>query len=148
MKRSSPALPRNPSRPALPALALLLCALAAAAPVAAQAQRAAQSRGLWIGPIPLCAGTVAGVVVGADEVFEGQLSAVVTFRPAWRETLRRETARLVGRPMAVRLDGRILMEPFVRDPVTAGEVSLSLVTARQGARIRAAAARPCPRGRR
>lgn len=119
-------------QPSLPALALLLACLAAATPPAAQAQRGAQARGLWIGQIPACAGTAAGVVVGADEDYEGQLSAVVTFRPAWRE--------------ALRLDGRILMEPIVCEPITGGEISLSFVTERQGERIRSAAARPCPRG--
>ncbi len=123
---------------------LLLACLAVAAP----AQRAAQSRGLWIGPIPACAGTVASVAVGPDEVAEDWLRAVVTFRPAWRAALLRETERRVNRPMPVRLDGRVLMAPIVREPITGGMISLSPVTARQGERIRAAARRACSRGRR
>jgi hypothetical protein len=129
-----------------PSLALLLACLAAAAPAAAPAQRPAQSRGLWIGPIPACAGTVAGVTVGVDQVSEDWLSAIVTFRPGWRAALLRATRGLVGREMPVRLDGRVLMAPMVREPITGGMISVAPVTARQGERIRAAARRRCPRG--
>jgi preprotein translocase subunit SecD len=131
--------------PALAAFALLLCCLA---PAAAQAQRAGQSRGLWIGTIPACAGTVAMVSVEPDQDFEGELNAVISFRPAWRAALLRETTRLVGRPMPVRLDGRILIAPVVREPIAGGMVSLSPASALQGERIRAATRRPCPRARR
>jgi hypothetical protein len=130
--------------PSLAALALLLCCLAAPA----QGQRGAQSRGLWIGPIPACAATVAMVSLEPDQNFEGELNAVIAFRPAWRTALLRETTRLVDRPMPVRLDGRILMAPVVREPIAGGMVSLSPATALQGERIRAAARRPCPRARR
>ncbi|HVQ10204.1 MAG TPA: hypothetical protein VMS43_17440 [Allosphingosinicella sp.] len=137
MKRAAPA-----------AIALLLLCLAAAVPAAAQAPRAGASRGLWIGPIPACAGTVASVAVGPDEVAEDWLSAIITFRPAWRAALLRETRRRLNRPMPVRLDGRVLMAPIVREPIAGGMISLAPVTARQGERIRAAARRPCARGRR
>lgn len=144
MKRTRADLPAF-SRFAL-LVSLLLACLAAAAPAAAPAQRPVQGRGLWIGPIPVCAGTVASVTVGPDEVSEEWLSAIVTFRPAWRAALLRETRRRVGRQMQVRLDGRVLMAPYVREPITGGVVSLSIATARQGERIRAAALRPCARG--
>jgi hypothetical protein len=128
------------------ALALLLACLAAVAPGAAPAQRSVQSRGLWIGSIPACAGTVADVAVAPDQ--SGELSAILTLRPAWRAALRRETTRLLGRPMPVRLDGREVMAPVVREPIAGGVVALTPVTARQAERIGRAAARPCPRGRR
>ena len=122
----------------------LLSCLAAAAPVAAGAQRAAQSRGLWIGPVPACAGTVAGVTIGADE-FGAQLNVNMTFRPAWREALGRETSRQVGRPMIMRLDGRTISSPIVREAITGGVIALAGFTPRQAERVRAAALRPCAR---
>jgi preprotein translocase subunit SecD len=125
---------------ALPAF--LLACLAAAAP----AQRPVQGRGLWVGPIPACAGTVADVAVAPDH--SGELSAILTFRPAWRAALRRETERRLDRPMPVRLDGRMLMAPYVREPIAGGVIALGPVTARQAERIGRAAARPCPRERR
>jgi len=128
----------------LPAFALLLVGLAAAAP--ADAQRGVQARGLWVGPIPACAGTVADVAVAPDEI--GMLSAIITFRPAWRAALRRETTRLVGRPMPVRLDGREVMAPVVREPIAGGVIALAPIGTRQAERIGRAAARPCPRVRR
>jgi hypothetical protein len=127
------------------AFALLACA-AAAAPAVAPAQRSAQNHGLWIGPIPACAGTVADVAAAPDH--SGELSAILTLRPAWRAALRRETTRLLDRPMPVRLDGRTLMAPIVREPIAGGLIALSPVTARQAERIGRAAARPCPRERR
>jgi preprotein translocase subunit SecD len=142
MKRAFAACSRSPSGPAF---ALLLCCLAAGVPVAAQAQRAAQGRGLWIGPVPACAGTVAGVTIGADES-GAQLNVNMTFLPAWREALGRETSRLVGRPMIMRLDGRTISSPIVREPITGGMIALAGFTRRQAESIRAAALRACPRG--
>lgn len=134
------------ARAAFAALSFLLAGLAAAAPAAAPAQRAAQDRGLWVGPIPVCAGTVADVAVAPDH--SGSLSAIVTFLPAWRAALLRETTRRLDRPMPVRLDGRDVMAPFVREPIAGGVIALAPVTARQAERIGRAAARPCPRERR
>lgn len=132
---------------ALPAFALLLACLATtAAPAAAQAQRGAQARGLWIGSIPACAGTVADVAVAPDHA--GETSAIITLLPAWRAALRRETTRLYNQRMPVRLDGRVLMSPVVREPIAGGVIALAPVTARQAERIGRAAARPCPRERR
>ena len=88
------------------------------------------------------------VRLAPDQVLDGELSAVVTFRPAWRAALLRETTRLLNRPMPVRLDGQILMAPFVREPIAGGMVSLGPATALQGQQIRAAARLPCPRARR
>jgi hypothetical protein len=139
-------LPMKHPLPALARFALLLACLAAAAPAAAQAQRGAQARGLWIGSIPACAGTVADVAVAPD--YSGERSAIITVLPAWRAALLRETTRLLNRPMPVRLDGRVLMSPFVREPIVGGVVALGPVTARQAERIGRAAARPCPRSRR
>jgi preprotein translocase subunit SecD len=131
-------------RAAAAAFALLLAGLAAAPSVASP--RGAQARGLWLGPIPACAGTVAQAAVASDETFPDQSTAIITFRPAWRAALRRETTRLYNRPMQVWLDGRLVSSPIVREPITGGMVALSGPTARQAERIRAAALRPCARG--
>jgi len=114
----------------------LLCLTAA--PASAHTQRPANNHGLWIGPLPACAGTVASVRVEMDMM--GQPQAVLTFRPAWRSALRRETRRL-------RLDGRVLVAPVVREPIAGGKVALSGLAARQAGRMRAASLRPCPRRR-
>jgi len=120
---------------ALP-LALLALLLAAAPPAAAPARP-----GLWIGPIRACAGTVAEATVGEDEFREPNLT--IRFREGWADVLHRVTAARVGLPMAIRLDGRVLAAPFVREPIAGGIIAIAPIAAEEGEAIRAAALGHC-----
>jgi preprotein translocase subunit SecD len=98
-------------------------------------------RGLWVGPIPVCRDTAASVAAGAD--LAGRPTVTVTLTPQWRERLQRETERLVGKPLAVRLDGRIVSAPTVLEPITGGVLQLAGLSAREAAAVAAAARRAC-----
>ena len=115
----------------------LLAVLAAAAPPAAAPPRP----GLWIGPIRACAGTVAEATVGEDEFRQPNLT--IRFQEGWADVLHRVTAARVGRPMAIRLDGRVLAAPFVREPIAGGIVAVAPIAADEAETIRAAALGPC-----
>lgn len=116
---------------------LPLLALAAASPETAEAER-----GLWLGTIALCRETVADAVLAADEL-DGRPALALTLRPELRTALERETKGRVGEPLPLRLDGRVLAEPVVREPLTAGGVHLSGLDDVEA--VRRAALAPCPR---
>ncbi|MEA3017582.1 MAG: hypothetical protein QOI38_2304 [Sphingomonadales bacterium] len=117
---------------------LLPLALAAASPPDGEAER-----GLWLGGIPLCRETVAEALVTADDI-DGSPALALTLRRELRAALERETKGRVGEVLPIRLDGRILSAPVVREPLTAGWVQLSGLD--DVAAVRRAALAPCPRG--
>ena len=111
-----------------------------AAPAAAPPED--ESRGLWIGPIHACRDTAESAV--ADDADHGHfVELIVTLRPSLRAQLQRETERLVGSAMPIRLDGKLISEPIVREPLTGGVLSLAGGSAEEAEAIRAAIARPC-----
>jgi preprotein translocase subunit SecD len=118
---------------------LFLLALAA---LAASAAAPPPRPGLWIGPIHACRSTVAEVVVAENEV-DGLPNAVIRFRPDAAEALHRVTAARVGEAMPVRLDGRVILAPIVREPITGGEVQITPIAADEAEAIRAAALGAC-----
>jgi preprotein translocase subunit SecD len=63
--------------------------------------------------------------------------------PHGRPRLRRETERSVGKPLAVRLDGRIVSAPTVLEPITGGVLQLAGLSAREAAAVAAAVRRAC-----
>ena len=102
--------------------------------------------GLWFGNLFVCRDTVAGVELTEDP-YSSVPMILVTFRPDKRQLLEQETRRLVGKPMAIRLDGKIVSEPMVYEPITAGVISLSGgVMDEFFATIREASLKPCASG--
>lgn len=101
-----------------------------------------ESRGLWVGPIHLCRDTVLASKVSDTE--EGPFpSLVVTLRPDLRDELRRETERRVARTMPIRLDGRVISEPVVHEPITGGVLAIAGTSADETEAIQDAVRRPC-----
>lgn len=98
-------------------------------------------RGLWIGPIHVCRETGARVAVAAD--LAGGPTVTILLGPDGQAQLARETARLAGTALSVRLDGRVLLEPIVREAITGGMLQLSGLSAKDAAAIEAAALRAC-----
>jgi preprotein translocase subunit SecD len=117
---------------------LLACLIAAPA---APAGGEAPGRGLRIGAIQLCRDAIASAVGAADSA--GNPIVDLILRPQWRALLERETGRLVGKRMPVRLDGRLVAEPYVREPITGGVVRLAGLSRRDAAAVEAAARRRC-----
>jgi preprotein translocase subunit SecD len=122
-------------------LTLTLCGLMAGFAVPAGAA-GGPGRGLWVGSIQICRGTALGAAAGSDDQ-GGTPSVTITLRPRWRTRLARATARLVGRSMPVRLDGRLLMEPIVREPITGGVLMLAGQAPGDAEAMRVAAAQAC-----
>ena len=60
--------------------------------------------------------------------------------------LTRLTAQAVGKSITVWLDGAVLTEPVVREPIAGGRLSISGMDDAQIERARAAVAAPCPFG--
>lgn len=120
---------------------VILLALASAA-AALAAPPPPPRPGLWIGPIRACASTVAEATPGREE-YGGFSNLTIRFREGWADVLLRVTAARVGEAMAIRLDGRILAEPVVREPIAGGTITMVPVEADEAEAIRAAALGPC-----
>jgi hypothetical protein len=120
---------------------LLPLALAAASPPEAGAER-----GLWLGGLELCRETVAAAELASDDI-DGSPALSVALEPALRAALEEETRGRVGEVLPIRLDGRILAEPVVREPLTAGIVLLTGL-GDDAAAVQRAALGPCRRGAR
>ena len=80
-------------------------------------------QGLWIGDLRVCRENVERVQVSRDEA-QGQ-AVLIAFREELRTLLHQETERRVGKPLRVQLDGRVIMEPVVLEPITGGTIQLS-----------------------
>lgn len=88
---------------------------ASALPPTGPAPSGEAAPGLWAGPIRLCRDNVE-TVERAEET--GRPAVSFTFKPAMQPRLAEETARLVGQFMPLRLDGRLLANPMVIEPIT------------------------------
>lgn len=117
--------------------ALFLLAFAAA-----PAATAPPRPGLWIGPIHACRSTVAEAAVTENEI-DGLPSAVIRFRADAAEALHRITAARVNEAMPVRLDGRLILAPIVREPIAGGLIQVTPIEAAEAEAIRAAALGAC-----
>jgi hypothetical protein len=117
-----------------------LAASEAARADAAFRRQTAAMPGLWFGPLRMCGGAVASVTAATDE--PGMPALVIAFSHAMAERFAAETASRVGKPMSVRLDGRLIADPMINEPILGGLVQLSPATADTAA-IAAAAARSC-----
>lgn len=72
--------------------------------------------GLWVGSIRLCRDNVEAVETAAEP--SGGPATAFSFKPAMQPRLAEQTRALVGKPMPIRLDGVVISEPEVREPVT------------------------------
>jgi hypothetical protein len=97
-------------------------------------------RGLWFGSLHLCRDTIERATAAEDH---GMPVLLITLMPQLKEDLRRETENRVGEAMPVRLDGRIVSEPNVMEPITGGKVSLSGASPRLIEAMRSGSLRPC-----
>lgn len=128
-------------RPPPSLLLLLSCQAAVAAAAPAGAAPPEQGRGLWVGPIQICRDSALSAVAAAD--IDGAPIVTITLGTEASEALRRGTERLVGKPMPVRLDGRVIVEPIVREPITGGVVQLAGLARRDAQAMEAAGRRAC-----
>ena len=103
---------------------------------------ASAERGLWFGPVHLCRDTVAEAVAGVDD-YGGRPTLTLTLASGLQPRLQRATARRVNRTMKIRLDGRVVQEPRVHEPISGTSLQLSGFSREEAEQIRAAALGPC-----
>ena len=94
-------------------------------------------QGLWVGSIPIRKLT-AEVTVGTNEITGGPV-VIFSFKPDWQPLLRRETERRIGKMLQLRLDGEVLSEPIVLEPIYGACLQLDVNSDAQAERIKAAA---------
>lgn len=106
------------------------------------ADTALLAHGLWVGTLHLCAGRVTAVEVGAPEFHGGGPGLILRFSADFAPRVRALTAQRVRKPLAVVLDGRVIMSPIVNEPLN-GAASITGPETVPIDRIRAAVAEPC-----
>ena len=103
----------------------------------------AAEAGLWIGDIPLCAETVSDAKAAIDETIpDTSLSLKLNDDAAKR--LHEMTRGSVGQSISIRLDGEVLSEPNVWEPIPDGEIQITGIELATMDKIIAATQRPCP----
>ncbi len=122
-----------------PAL-LASCLLSCPAMLAAQAvgePGAATEKGIWLGNLDLCrSGPVKAVA--SIEALSGLPIVSITLPEALRGALEKLTAANIGKPLSIRVDGRVVSEPHVNEPIVNGELQISGVDQAEADRIAAA----------
>lgn len=98
--------------------------------------------GLWFGPVHLCRDTVVEAVAGIEE-YSGQPTLTLTLAAGLQPRLQRATARKVSRTIKIRLDGRVVQEPRVREPITGTSLRLAGFSREETEQLRAASLRAC-----
>ena len=97
---------------------------------------------MWIGPIHVCRDTAQSTVPGTEN-HSPLANVIITLKPELRAILQRETERLVGSAMPIRLDGRVISEPIVHEPISGGVLSLAGTSEEETEAIQSAIRQPC-----
>lgn len=106
------------------------------------AEVTARMPGLWLGTLQVCAANLADAKV--EPYLEDAMWMLnLQLLPASRERLLAETEHKVGKPMSVHLDGKMVMQPIVYEPLATGSLSLTGPEREALEQVRAAALRNC-----
>lgn len=119
-----------------------ICLVAVLCPAGLAAQVADTEKGIWIGNLDLCR---SGPLKAAANIEpQNGLPIVNIILPApLREAMAELTAANLGKPLPIRVDGRVVSAPLVNEPITGGEVQIAGVDQAEAERI-AAALQTCP----
>ena len=119
---------------------MLLCAAAVVGSGTAAAE--ISQRGIWIGDLDLCRAGPVKAEAGADPA-SGLPIVSIKLSEALRDALAKLTRANVGKPLPIRVDGRIVSEPHVHEPLLNGDLQISGIDRSEADRI-AAALQSCP----
>lgn len=103
---------------------------------------ATAKKGIWIGNLDLC-GSGPVKATASVEALSGLPIVNITLPAALRDALAKLTAANIGKPLPIRVDGRVVSEPHVNEPILGGELQISGVDQADADRI-AAALQSCP----
>lgn len=108
---------------------------------ASAAQTAMMAKGLWIGPIRACKADVIARHSGIAP--QSPATLAIAFDPRGARALRQISQNSLRLPLDIRLDGRIVMQPILGDPLEGGRLLVPFATAGQGQRAAQALLEPC-----
>jgi hypothetical protein len=108
---------------------------------ASAAATAPMAQGLWIGPVRVCKADIIARQSGVMRQAPGTLT--VAFDQRGTKALRQVSVNSLRLPIAVRLDGRVVAEPILGDPIDSGRILVPFTGAAQLNRAAAALAEAC-----
>lgn len=88
------------------------------------AHSAPYNSGVWIGTLPLCGAGPVTVRKAVDE-YRGDDILQITLDETGAADLAALTTANVGNQLAVRVDGNLIMAPYVNEPVTGGSIQVT-----------------------
>jgi hypothetical protein len=98
-------------------------ALAIHATLFREATATMNNGGIWFGPLKLCRAVVADAKLTREP--SDYLALVIKLTGDTAPTLAMLTERSIGHPLAVRLNGKVIAQPIVDEPLERGELQLS-----------------------
>lgn len=99
-------------------------------------------KGIWIGNLDLCRSGPVKAIASFDAY--GSLPIVSIVLPATLSgALAELTAANIGKPLAIRVDGRVVSEPHVHEAIVGGELQISGIDQAEAERV-AATLQTCP----
>lgn len=111
-------------RPLLLAIALLACPALLAAQEPAKDEVPTPEKGIWIGSLALCdAGPVKAEA--RTDANDGLPVVNIALSATLRDALAELTAANIGKPLPIRVDGKVVSAPNVNEPIRGGELQIS-----------------------
>lgn len=99
-------------------------------------------KGIWIGNLNLCnAGPV--TAMASFDSFSGLPVVNITLDATLSDALGELTAANIGKPLPIRVDGKIVSEPNVNEPIRGGQLQISGLNQAEADRI-VATLQACP----
>ena len=102
----------------------------------------AMEKGLWIGPMPLCATSVQ-MAAPDTSAYSGEPLVNIKLSELAAQSFTKMTHASVGRTIAIRYNGVVLSAPIVNEPIYGGAVQISGVEQDDIGRIIEASKAPC-----
>lgn len=98
--------------------------------------------GLWIGPLKACKAGVVASQTGPEPISGGGFLSI-TFDKRSAKALKTVSTNSLKLPLDIRLDGKLLMQPYLGDPLDGGGLQITSVDTAALARAKSAVAGPC-----
>lgn len=99
-------------------------------------------QGIWIGNLDLCRSGRVEAEAGTEN-YSGLPVVSITLPAELRDALAALTAANIGKPLSIRVDGKVVSEPHVNEPISGGQLQISGLDSAEAHRI-AAALQGCP----
>lgn len=98
------------------------------------------AKGLWIGPLKACKASVTKSLITTSN---GMTALSVNFGKASAKALKAVSTNSLRLPLDIRLDGKLIMQPLLGDPLDSGGLQVTSPDQAMLARAKAAVEGPC-----